>query len=250
MDLNDAFSKYSVFIDKEKGPGSSIEPSVNEISAFYPVFEMLNGSRVEIYLEHGTSGALTAAVTEEIRKLNQRIKSRKEGRTDDAINIIAYDGKNLETLLKRAGNNDGVRRIFVNNSKMNEAFESLIKTNAELLKGNRLITAELPDAKDGVSKSVHQAWLIKFALLSALVEQENMSTVGAALEQELELSETAAGDGINTNEFIGRLTESGKPDEGIDAIKGRAEYFLGNVVRLSQLIATQLRILKAFWTAA
>ena len=54
----------------------------------------------------------------------------------------------------------------------------------------------------------------------------------------------------NSSEFVENLAKEEDVATSPEAVSKRISYFLGKIVKLSQLIADQLRILKAFWVAA
>lgn len=237
-----AISEYVVYIGLDKGPGS-LEPTTKEIASFYPIYEILSHQAVEIYLPQAAKGSLTDAVKQEIINLNKRIRERT-GRKDDAISLKAYDANNLEKLLENR--NEGARRIFVNDNTMTDVFKGLLsQSKAAVLKGSRLITTNMPQTQDKKELSIYQAWLVKVALLSAMVEDSNMLTVGSALQEELK---DRLDNDIDINEFIFVLSRT--ENETMEQVAARINYFLGNIIKVSQFIGEQIRILKAFWTAA
>ena len=242
--LIEVISECFAPVMENKGPGRT-EPTSSEIGDFYPIFELIGTRTIEICVPQGLKNSIAAAeaVEDEISRLNKRIIART-GRKDDAISIKPYTTANIESVLGRKG--DGVRRIFINDLTMTEIFSGLADSSkANLLQGNRLITASIPQGKDRTEDSVNQAWLIKVAILSALVEEDNMLTVGSALKSELA---DRVGVGIDINEFVSNLSlVDSEPQE---AVATRIKYFLGAIVKLSQFIGEQIRILKAFWTAA
>ena len=242
--LIEVISECFAPVMNDKGPGRT-EPSPSEIGDFYPVFELIDNQTIEICVPQGLKTSIIAAeaVEDEIARLNKRIISRT-GRKDEAISIKPYTSSNIESVLGRKG--DGVRRIFINDMTMTDVFSGLAASSrVSLLQGNRLITVNIPQGKDRMEDSVNQAWLIKVAILSALVEEKNMLTIGNALKSELAgRIET----GIDINEFVSNLFMS--DNESREAVASRIKYFLGAIVKLSQFIGEQIRILKAFWTAA
>lgn len=243
-DVLQVIDDYSVAI----GQKSVVAPTPAEVAAFYPVFKELNGHTVRVFLSQATNNSLTQTLKDEISKLNQRIRERT-GRTDDAIDIVPYNFNNLGTLLARK-EKDGVKRIFVNDSYASSAFKSILDAESgegkseSILCGKRVITTEIPNGKADDENSVFQAWLIKVAILSALVNESNMSTVGTTLKEEL----MNRVDGVD--EFIGKLANTENEPANVAAVRERVNYFLGKIVKLSEFIGNQIRILKAFWTAA
>ncbi len=236
-----AISEYVIDIGLDIGPGS-VEPTREEIASFYPIYEMFSRETVEIYLPSLMYSSLTDEVRREVANLNKRIRGRT-GREDDAVSFRPYDSYNLDKFLKRE--KEGVRRIFVNDNSMTDLLNSLLSGDSSIFRGKRLITTSIPQTKDKKELSVYQAWLVKVALLSAMVEESNMLTVGAALKEELKGRLDADS---NISEFVTNL--AGTENEAVEAVAKRINYFLGKIVKLSQFIGEQIRILKAFWIAA
>jgi len=236
---------YCAKVYPKIGPGVA-QPTPTEIASFYPVWGMVETQPIEIYMSQGRESSLTDPVRQEVSRLNKRIRGRN-GRTEDAISIKPYNSANLKKKLEQK--NDGVKRIFINDETTMQDFVDLLKSDdsVSLLRGNRFFTASIPQSKDDVVSSVNQAWLIKVAILSCLINEENAQTaVGNALRDEL--SNALAAEDINS--FVANLAKSDDPAAGIGALRSRADYFLGKIVRLSTVVAEQLRLLKAFWTAA
>jgi 2-keto-3-deoxy-6-phosphogluconate aldolase len=239
------------FADPRNGYGPGVlTPSPAEIASFYPAISMLENERVEVYLPKDISDSLTRSVTEEIRRMNIVIRERirkHTGRKDvaDPIEIIPYDSVNIEACLKRNG--DGVRRIFVNDTTMTAEFRRLTESESglDILRGRRIVTMSLPKGRDETEKTVNQAWLIKVSLLSALLDESNILTVGASLKDEISgrISD-------NPVRFVENLAKAEGDAASRDAIRARVNYFMNTIVKLSTFIGEQLRILKAFWIAA
>lgn len=251
--IPEVISEYAVKVMGDAGPGL-IEPSVDEIASFYPIVNMLEGQRVEIYLPKGLSDSMTRSVTEEIKSINKKIRERiikKTGRnvTDDPINILPYDSSNLERCLERKG--DGVRRIFINDLLMTADFKRLADpandVGAELLRGKRVITMAVPKGKNETENTVNQSCMFKIGLLSALLDESNVLTVGEKLKEELYGR-------ISSDMYSKFINNLASRDDSVsrDAVRDRINYFLlpGSIVKISTLIGEQLRILKAFWIAA
>jgi 3-phosphoglycerate kinase/CRP-like cAMP-binding protein/sugar phosphate isomerase/epimerase len=233
--------EYFAHAAKNKGPGRT-EPYEDEIAAFYPVFGDLNRTAVEIYLPQAMSNSITAEVSREIAGLNKRIRART-GMTGDAISLKPYDSRNLE--VKLAQKAPGVRRIFVNDMTMAADLRELAEKRPSVFAGNRLITMSVPAGRTVEESSVNQAWLVKVAILSAMADESNTGTVGAALRAELEGRIS-----VRVDDFVSNLVRAENELTPDASVAARVNFFLGAVVRLSQFIADQIRILKAFWTAA
>ncbi len=240
--IADIISDYAARIARDKGPGV-VEPAPREIAAFYPLFGLLETQPVEIWLPQSVEKQLTAPVRAEIAKLNKRIRERS-GSKEDAITIKPYDGANLSK--KLAQKSDKVRRIFINDLSMTQYFRDVLRSadGVELFKGNRIFTTTIPQGRDELENSVFQAWLVKVSILSCLLTESNAPVVGAALRSELE--GRFEGDPA---EFIDNLAKD-ETSATPEAVARRVNYFLGKIVKLSKVIAEQLRMLKAFWTAA
>jgi len=234
---------YYLKIAGKKGPGS-LEIDLEKKASFYPIFEMLKTQSIEIYLPQGVYVSLTDAVGQEISRLNKRIRERT-GNTKDAITIVPYNSSNLSKCLGRKDN--GAKRVFINDLSMTQDFINITASDEglNLLKGNRLITATIPQGKDDIENSVHQAWLMKVGMLGALLNENNVGTVGAALNEELD----GRVDG-SSKEYVNQLAKGETDSTNIADVRFRISYFLGKIVKLSNLVAEQLRTLKAFWTAA
>jgi len=224
------------------------EPSVMDRVLFYPFFKELNTQNVEIYIPQGL--LLTPSVESAVKSLNERIRQRRDGdglpecAGVKPIEIKKYNAMNLDKMLARK--DSGSRRIFVADQSTVGDFRMLLDSGRQdLFRGNRLLTADTPQVNDDTENSVHQAWLIKVAMLSCLLTEDNYMTVGTALEQEINGKIED-----NAEEYISRLAQVSKENLDNRDVSSRVNYFLGKVVRLSQLVAEQLKILKAFWTAA
>jgi uracil phosphoribosyltransferase len=244
--VSEIISEYFAPVASHQGPGRT-EPTPTEIGAFYPVFDSIKHQTIEIYLPQTLKNALTQEVADEIRALNKRVIART-GRKDDMIVVKAYTADSLMRVLERVHGDeaDTTKRIFVNDTTMTGAFGALTSLDRlYLLKGSRVITASVPKGRDRLEDSVRQAWLMKVSILSAIVNELNMSTVGSALRAELAGRLDA---GIDVGDFVTRLVKTDKEDQGETA--NRIAYFLGAIVKLSTFIGEQIRILKAFWTAA
>ncbi len=247
----EVIDEYALNAAKDIGPGS-LEPSnlVNEIASFYPAINMLESERVEVYFPQNLNDSLTRSVTEEVKRINKIIKDRArdhQGRadTEDPIKIIPYSSENLEKCLKRKA--DGVRRIFVNDLTMTAEFRRLTGSEGglDLLRGNRVFTAAVLKGRGEDENTVNQAWLLKVALLSALLEEGNILTIGASLRDEL--TGRISDDPVK---FMENLAKKEGDAVSREAVRVRISYFLGTIVKLSTIIGEQLRILKAFWIAA
>jgi hypothetical protein len=243
-DIREVISEYFAPVARKLGPGA-VEPTPTEIASFYPVFEMLETQAVEIYMPQQLKSSLTASVTTEIARLNKRIRERN-GHKEDAISIKAYSSTNLPTIL--GNRNDGAKRIFINDETMAKAFSDIFVSDRDvgMLRGNRFFTAEVPQGGNDIERTVRQAWLVKVAILSCLLTEENANaSIGDALRAEL------SGRIIDKVDiFVLNLARSDDAFAGISAVRSRLYYFLNKVVRLSEIIGEQIRILKAFWTAA
>lgn len=239
--LTKIMSEYAIRYDLERGP-AGVEPSVLEIASFYPVFDPLKTIRAEIYLQQDTEKALADALRRDIAGLNDRIRERNGGAVEDAIKIIPYNETNLDAILKRKPDAN-VRRIFVNTPSTTPLFRAAAL--AGLLRGNRFFTADVPAGWNDVENTINQAWLVKVSLLSCILDDSNKLTVGNALKAELDGRITD-----NADDFVNNLAIEENDDTDPTAVSVRVNYFLGTVVKLSVIIARQLRLLKAFWTAA
>jgi len=243
-------SEYVVKIGDGKGPGSKVsmestEPTPSEIASFYPIYEILKAQPVEIYLPQDIDKSITAAVREEISKLNKRIRERNGDAREDAISIKPFNSINLGMLLKQR--DDNVKRVFIanNSSIIEELFEVFGKGNsADLLKGNRFLTADISQSKNDITNSIHQMWMIKVGILSCLLNNDNMITVGVALKTEL-----SGKIDVDVDDYVGRLA---KEDNSAtrDEVLNRITYFTKHIVKLSELIGEQIRMLRAFKSAA
>jgi hypothetical protein len=78
-----------------------------------------------------------------------------------------------------------------------------------------------------------------------MADESNTGTVGAALRAELEGRIS-----VRVDDFVSNLVRAENELTPDASVAARVNFFLGAVVRLSQFIADQIRILKAFWTAA
>lgn len=251
LEVTDESSGYAPFVRiigeyfakaaRDKGPGRT-EPNPIEIAEFYPIHEAIKAGSVEVYLPQILNNAIDGSVKSEIAALNKRIRERT-GRQDDAVTLRPYDGRNLEA--KLAQKRQDVRRIFVNDMTMTADIRNMAAERATAFTGNRLITVSVPSGRNAQETAVNQAWLVKVALLSAMVEDDTISTVGAALRDELEGRIP-----VSASEFISNLTRAENDLTPVSSVATRINYFLGAIVKLSQFAGEQIRILKAFWTAA
>lgn len=221
-----------------------VEPSALQIASFYPAFEMLQDRPIEIYIPQSLEKSLTASVRLEITKLNNRVRARS-GKLADAITILPYNSTNLSKCLERKREN--TRKIFINDLSMTDSFKSISDSDESvgIMKGNRLLTTSIEQGRDDVENSIHQAWLIKVSLLASLVNETNIGTISPLLEAELD--GRVEGD---CRDFIVNLSKEENDLTDISIVRNRVNYFLGKIVKLSTLIGEQLRLLKAFWTAA
>jgi UDP-glucose 4-epimerase len=237
--LIEVIDDYFAPVMQKSGPGRT-EPTATEISWFNFIFrEFDDKKQVIIYMPEALFSKITSDVEYERKQLNKKLQSRT-GLADTVV-FRAYNDRNVEKLLR--GKDSNVRRIFLNDLSMTSAFSGLIKSKSELLVDNRVLTAQIKQGSNLNENSVFQAWLFKTALLSCLVTDSNMPTVGSALQAEVE--GRIKGD---SGKFVANMA---KDDSNAADAAIRVKYFVYDaIVRVSTIIGEQIRILKAFWTAA
>ncbi|MDO8536594.1 MAG: hypothetical protein Q7S30_06285 [Candidatus Omnitrophota bacterium] len=231
-------------------------PSPNEIARFYPVINELKVQPVEIYMHKAVVDTLADTVKEKIKELNKNIRefNAEEGRHvgPDAVTIKPFTSANLKKLLNNKNGN--ARRIFINDpliTDAKEAFEAILANEPELFRANRVITAKVENGASDAEYAVNQEWLTKVSILSVLLSPDNLNTIRPMLLAQLDGKiESDTGESVDINDYINRLAQEEGVDAGTASISARIKYFLGKTIKLTNLIAEQLRILKAFWTAA
>ncbi|MDP3789958.1 MAG: hypothetical protein Q8R48_06105 [Candidatus Omnitrophota bacterium] len=232
------------------------EPTPTEIAQFYPVINELKVQPVEIYLHKNAADSLLRSVREKIDSFNKSIRefNRKEDRRieEKAVTIKSYTSVNLGVLLKNKNTN--TRRIFINDPSIKdakEAFEAILANEAELFKANRFITARIKKGENDIETASNQEWLFEISIPSALLTPDNLNTMRPILAAQLDgkiFDDT--GESVDINDYINRLSQEEGADASAVSISERVKYFLGKTIKLTTLIAEQLRICKAFWTAA
>jgi hypothetical protein len=113
----------------------------------------------------------------------------------------------------------------------------------------RILNVILPDNYADMKpdfKTFYQAWVIKTAILSRLIERDSHIALKAALANMLDGSVEGS-----VNDYIDNLT---RPENEWKSPSDRIGYFLDKMVRLSRKAAEEYELLKlrmkAFYTAA
>ncbi len=167
-----------------------------------------------------------------------------------SIEVTTYNARSLSNHLSERP--DGVKRIIISNSWTSRAISGLLndKSSVELFRDVRLLNLEFPaNMKSSGEKTLWQARFLMVTILARLLEDgAGDAIVVKALLLEM-LGESFHLDKDAAGKFIDALSVSEENSSGED-IKKRVQYFLDNVVRWTEMLAREYRLMQEFWTYA
>ncbi|MBN2452627.1 MAG: 6-phosphogluconolactonase [Candidatus Omnitrophica bacterium] len=230
---------YIARVDKKKGPGRLV---LGDMENIYKSVSLLHESSIEIFIPQNVK------LTGTMKKVLADIRKR-EGR--DVIKCREFSSEdNLKTLLSQQAPN-GVKRIVISEEAMDSWIIGIIAENPNLFLGVRLYNVALPHGYDKMKadeKNIYQAKMLNIAILARLFEKDKTPAVEALLKDML-TGCVGVGE-VDVRDFINGLPESDDEVSDTAKITLRIMGFLNRIVRLTDILARDLRLMKEFWTAA
>ncbi len=238
-DLLEILEGWTARIERNKGPGAFTH---KDLEGIYKIVELFHNSQIEIFMPQKVK------LTEAIKIAIAKIKKRKG---EEVIRCREYSGSdNLAKLLSQPAP-QGVQRIVVSEESLASGIAALVQSSPSLFAGVRIYNAALPENYDGMEKdekTLHQAKLMNIAILARLFEKGKTPRIEMFLREYL--TNSLEGGEKDADEFIANLQESEDEAKDTSKVTKRILFFLGKIVRLTEILAREMRLMKEFWTAA
>jgi len=224
-----------------RGDAQMSDLTLQETQNIYDTVTLLDARQTEVILPQ--SFDVTNITREAIQDINKRAG-------ENTIKYTPYSSaEHLKTILIRELP-EGMRRIVITETGSSEDINTLLKKSTALFQGERLLNIELPpnyEKMDDENKTVHQARIFMVAILARLLEKDKTPWVETLLKDMLREHLNASAKELNT--YIKKLGEMENITD-IDTVKKNIQYFLGNVVRLVEILEKEFRLMERFWTSA
>ncbi|MCX5680119.1 MAG: hypothetical protein NTZ95_05645, partial [Candidatus Omnitrophica bacterium] len=232
------------------GPGSGREkeilaPGSATVEDIYKTVALLSDNKIEILIP--CSVGLTDTVKNTLSKIRQN-------KGEKSVVCRLFDSEDHLRDMLSIKPKDGVKRIIISdNIATKMAINNLVKIDAKLFIGVRLLSVVLPENYNNLNRQdqgVYQADIITRAILVRLLERNGNPFVRSLFKRLIE--ERIESNIIeNADAFIDNLIESENEAQDSEAVLKRIHYCLSIMINLVAKIGEQLIILRHFvWTAA
>ena len=202
---------------------------------------LFDASKMEIFMPVGIK------LTQPVIDYFERIRA-KYG--DNAVKIRPYSGADhLSQMLEKEP--AGVKRVVIVQSAAAAQIALIATRSPKIFANVRLYSVELP--KDYATmgrdaETVFQSKMLNIAILIRLFEKNKTPMVEALLREYI--SNAFGEEREEADQFIAMLQESPDESVNVESVTKRINYFLGTIVRLTEILARELKLMQVFLTAA
>jgi len=232
------FNECTSALKKYSSSSGSLETVKEVMENIYKTIELLHNSQIEIFVPQRHK------LTDSMKKALSDIRKRKG---EDVIKCREYNGAQRLAALLASPTSKNVKRIVIADNRDYSQIRGLVDTQPEIFMGVRLMNAILPDDYENledVERTLYQAKMINIAILERLFEKNETPMVEALLRNMLK----GCVEGID--DYIANIAESDGEAKDPNRIKMRILFCLSKAVSFVEKIGQEIRLMKAFWTAA
>lgn len=204
-----------------------------ETTAVWQTVSLFRSQKIEILLPQSIE------LTDDVRQLIERIKKING---DDAFSYRSYNESNLEIFLRNKQQN--VKRIIVATNEFSGLIENICAENPLLFRDERILNINLPSAyRDDKEKTEFQTRAVTIAIFARLFEKGENSPIEMLLTNML-FNYLPGGSG-EAEEFMGNM---GSPEgtASPEQIRERVLYFLGKIIRFSEMLEKEQKYMREF----
>ncbi|OGW93951.1 MAG: hypothetical protein A3G36_04390 [Omnitrophica bacterium RIFCSPLOWO2_12_FULL_45_13] len=236
-------SEYIVRLGLEKGPGIEALSTV-ELENLYKTVNLLSEVHVELFIPQQVK------LTE-----NMQTAIKDMGKKEGGSYIICRQYSDLQNLTKLLESPPAGKRIVITDiaeEKDQDEMARLVAKHPESFRVTRLLNIMLPvnySNMDNIEKTVYQAKIVTIAILARLFEKNKTPMVEMLLRYMIKGCLDVDDKGMN--EYFDEL---GNPNDGQglsrEALIKRILFLIGKTIKVVERIGEEIRLMKAFWTAA
>ena len=236
-------SEYIVRLGLEKGPGIEALSTV-ELENLYKTVNLLSEVHVELFIPQQVK------LTE-----NMQTAIKDMGKKEGGSYIICRQYSDLQNLTKLLESPPTGKRIVITDiaeEKDQDEMARLVAKHPESFRVTRLLNIMLPvnySNMDNIEKTVYQAKIVTIAILARLFEKNKTPMVEMLLRYMIKGCLDVDDKGMN--EYFDEL---GNPNDGQglsrEALIKRILFLIGKTIKVVERIGEEIRLMKAFWTAA
>lgn len=227
-------------VDEELGLAPAREVlTVDEKQTVHESVNLMHSQRLEILMSQATDTDLTEPVKDTIERI-------KRIGPEGSFNCRLFTENNLRTYLENS--EKGVKRIIMATKDSLGVIKSLLDSDPMLFRGVKVINIDLPSVYfDDREKGQLQGGALVTTILAGLYEKDSAPMVENLLRGIL--LKRMDKDTHKVDEFMARL---GSLDHSLSAadISAKVLYFLGKIVRFSDILEKENRMIKEFLTYA
>lgn len=180
------------------------------------------------------------------RSVNEMIERMKSISGNENFSCKPYTGSNLDACLKNKEKDEKI--IIITTGELSGDVKSLLAGSPELFRDVRVLNVNMPSSyADEDEKSRYQARTIVIAILARLYEKG--STPGVEYMLKLMLLNYLEGGAAKVKEFMENLAITDS-EASKEEVARRILYFLGNIVRFTEILEKEGKMMQEFLTYA